>query len=68
MSGPLPVAEWGAGEGGGKWMFVLSVPDLLIMVIAPTVTHGSDSDRNIIIERGNKIVQFREIVRGLLQS
>ena len=35
----LPVAEWGAGEGGGKWLFVLSAPDLLIMVIV-TVTHS----------------------------
>ena len=67
MSVSLPVAEWGAGEGGGKWLFVLSEPDLLIMVIAPTVSHGSDSDRNIITERGNKIVEFREIVKGLLQ-
>ena len=62
----LPVAEWGAGEGGGKWLFVLSEPDLLIMVIV-TVTHRSDSDRNIITERGNKIGEFQEIVKGLLQ-
>ena len=53
----LPVAEWGAGEGGGKWLFVLSAPDLLIMVIV-TVTHRSDSDGNIITERGNKIIEF----------
>ena len=62
----LPGAEWGVGEGGGKWLFFLSAPDLLIMVIV-TVTHRSDSDGNIITEGGNKIVEFREIVKGLLQ-
>ena len=41
----------GAGEGGGKLLFVLSEPDLLIMVIGQTVTHRSDSDRNIITDR-----------------
>ena len=46
------------GEGGGKWLFVLSGPDLLIMVIALTVTHRSDTDRNISSERGNKIGEF----------
>ena len=35
----LPGAEWGVGEGGGKCLFVLSEPDLLIMVIV-TVTHS----------------------------
>ena len=44
-------AECGPGEGGGKLLFVLSEPDLLIMVIGQTVTHRSDSDRNIITDR-----------------
>lgn len=39
------------GQGGGKWLFVLSELDLLIMVIALTVTHRSDTDRNISTER-----------------
>ena len=45
------VPSVGPGEGGGKLLFVLSEPDLLIMVIGQTVTHRSDSDRNIITDR-----------------
>ena len=57
----------GRGEGGGKWLFVLSEPDLLIMVIVLTVTHKSDSDGNIITKRSNEIIEFWEILKGLIQ-
>ena len=46
----LPGAEWGAGEGGGKWLFVLSEPDLLIMVIV-TVTHRYQTQTGILSQR-----------------
>ena len=49
----LPVAEWGAGEGGGKWLFVLSEPDLLIMVIV-TVTHSQIRLRQEYYHRGRQ--------------